>query len=248
MALDRFSIFLASCKNALTGSPYSSKFDQPRNIQRLVLKLPYNLREKWRRTANDIMELQSRPVDFSDLVALFDREASIVTNPVFGRIFDGVKPPSGQRLSGGKTALKRPENLSLLTQVDGCEYPPSEMVLHDTSEPSARDYGEQSLQSREAQAPSTYPVSSRERRQCLYCYSNHALEDCLPLRWKPYQERILFLASNKLCFGCLSNQHISRFCPQRKTCKIAGCSRKHPSILHTSPRETYSRRRCWHRR
>ena len=76
MALDRFSIFLASYKNALTGSPYSSKFDQPRNIQRLVLKLPYNLREKWRRTANDIMELQSRPVDFSDLVALFDRSGS----------------------------------------------------------------------------------------------------------------------------------------------------------------------------
>ena len=236
MALDRFSIFLASCKNALTGSPYSSKFDQPRNIQRLVLKLPYNLREKWRRTANDIMELQSRPVDFSDLVAFFDREASIATNPVFGRIFDGFKPPSDQRLSGGKTALKRPENLSFLTQVDGCEYPPSEMVL------------QQSLQSREARAPSTYPVSSCERRQCLYCNSNHALEDCLPLRWKPYQERILFLASNKLCFGCLSNQHISRFCPQRKTCKIADCSRKHPSILHTSPRETYSRRRCWHRR
>ena len=228
MALDRFSIFLASCKNALTGSPYSSKFDQPRNIQRLVL--------------------QSRPVDFSDLVAFFDREASIATNPVFGRIFDGFKPPSDQRLSGGKTALKRPENLSFLTQVDGCEYPPSEMVLQDTSEPSARDYGEQSLQSREAQAPSTYPVSSRERRQCLYCNSNHALEDCLPLRWKPYQERILFLASNKLCFGCLSNQHISRFCPQRKTCKIAGYSRKHPSILQTSPCETYSRRRCWHRR
>ena len=49
-----------------------------------------------------------------------DREARIVTNPVFGRISDSVKPPSGQQLSGGKTPLKRPENLSFLTQVDGC--------------------------------------------------------------------------------------------------------------------------------
>ena len=61
-------------------------------------------------------------MDLSDLVAFFDREASTVTNPVFGRIFDNVKPPSGQRSSGGKTALKRPENLSFLTQVNGCEY------------------------------------------------------------------------------------------------------------------------------
>lgn len=52
-----------------------------------------------------------------------DREARIVTNPVFGRISDSVKPPSGQQLSGGKTPLKRPENLSFLTQVDGCECP-----------------------------------------------------------------------------------------------------------------------------
>ena len=176
-------------------------------------------------------------MDFSDLVAFVDREARIVTNPVFGRIPDIVKPPSGQRSSGGKTALKRPENLSFITQVDGRGCPPSEMVLPDTSEPSAHDYGEQSLQSREAQAPCNYPVTSRERRQCVCCNSNHALEDCLPLRWKP---RIQFLASNKLFFGYLSNQHISRFCPQRKTCKIANCSRKHPSILHTSPRERHT--------
>ena len=97
-----------------------------------------------------------------------DREARIVTNPVFGRISDSVKPPSGQQLSGGKTPLKRPENLSFLTQVDGCECPPSKMVLRYASEPSARDYGEQSLQSCEVQAPNTYPVSSHERRRCLY--------------------------------------------------------------------------------
>ena len=84
----------------------------------------------------------------------------------------------------------------------------------------------------------------------VYCNNKHVLQDCLPLRWKPYEKVIQFLASNKLCFWCLSNQHISRFVPQRKTCKIANCSRKHPSILHTSPGEnhTYNRHRCWHRR
>lgn len=46
--------------------------------------------------------------------------------------------------------------------------PPSKMVLRDASEPSARDYGEQSLQSREVKAPDTYPVPSHKRRRCLY--------------------------------------------------------------------------------
>ncbi|CAH3115016.1 unnamed protein product [Pocillopora meandrina] len=56
-ALTRFSIYLASCRNAMKGSQYSSKFDQPDKIQRLVLKLPYNMRERWRWLVDDIMEL-----------------------------------------------------------------------------------------------------------------------------------------------------------------------------------------------
>ena len=70
------------------------------------------------------MESKSKPVDFSDLVAFDDREARIVTNPVFGRISDSVKPASGQRPSDGKTALKKPENLSFLTQLDAYKCPP----------------------------------------------------------------------------------------------------------------------------
>ena len=42
VALNRFLVFHASSKNALAGSQSISKLDQPRNIQKLVLKLPYN--------------------------------------------------------------------------------------------------------------------------------------------------------------------------------------------------------------
>ena len=77
-ALERFSIFLESCTGAVSGSRYSLRFDQPGNIQKLVLKLPYNLRERWLRRANDIIELQSKPMDFSDLITFVDLEASIV--------------------------------------------------------------------------------------------------------------------------------------------------------------------------
>ena len=51
-----------------------------------MLKLPYNMRERWGRLANDIMDKQLRPVQFSDFVAFVDREARILTNLVFGKI------------------------------------------------------------------------------------------------------------------------------------------------------------------
>ena len=86
MALNRFLVFLVSYKNALAGSEYISNFDHPGNIQKLVLKLPYNMREKWRRLADDIMDRQSRSVQRSYFVAFVDREARIITNSVFGKI------------------------------------------------------------------------------------------------------------------------------------------------------------------
>ena len=105
------------------------------------------VRERWLRTANDIIELQSKPMDFSDLITFVDLEATIVTNPVFDRIYDSVKPVTGQRSCSGKTALKEPENFSFLTQINGCECSPSETGLPDASEPSARGYREPSWQS-----------------------------------------------------------------------------------------------------
>ena len=42
----------------MKGSQYLSKFDQPDNIQKLIYRLPHNMRERWRRVVDDIMELQ----------------------------------------------------------------------------------------------------------------------------------------------------------------------------------------------
>lgn len=139
VALNRFSVFLASCKNALAGSQYISKFDQPGNIQKLVLKIPYSMRERWRRLADDIMDRQLRPVQFSDFVAFVDREARILTNPVFGKISDTVRSAPGQRSYGGKTS--NPKNLSLLAHVGDSEGHTSETVPQGVKEPSQRADG-----------------------------------------------------------------------------------------------------------
>ena len=112
-ALSRFSIYLASCRNAMKGSQYSSKFDQPDKIQRLVLKLPYNMRERWRRLVDDIMELQKRPVKFNDVITFVDREARIATNPVFGKISVDTKVVTNARFrKGSRKTVQTPDKLS----------------------------------------------------------------------------------------------------------------------------------------
>ena len=85
-ALNKFAIFPSSCKNALAGSQYASKFDQPGNIQKLIFKLPFNMRERGRRSVNDIMEMH-----------VTDREARIATKPVFGNILGNTQSFSDSR-------------------------------------------------------------------------------------------------------------------------------------------------------
>ena len=201
-ALNKFAILVSSCKNALAGSQYASRFDQPGNIQKLIFKFPFNMRERWRRSADDIMERQSRPVEFNDLVAFMDREARIATNPVFGNISDNaqpffnrrkgklLQPPIGARSSKPKTAtfanqVKTNQSMNLEKN------PGADLASSDV--------------------PSIV---------CIFCQQNHALEDCHLLRWKPYQERIKFLSAKRLCFGCLSEKHVASFALKEKSAKF----------------------------
>ena len=102
-----------------------------------------------------------------------------------------------------------------------------------STEPSQRTGGEQKPQAQITWASGTDPVPSHEKIRCLYRGKNHALKDCQSLRWKPYQEKIHVLFSDKLSFSCLRDEHVSKFCPRTKTCKTAKCKRTHPTILYT---------------
>ena len=69
---------------------------------------------------------------------------------------------------------------------------------------------------------------------CLYCNACHTLESCTSLRNRPYMDRIEFLKSKGLCFGCLSSDHAAKNCPGRKSCTFPNCAKKHPAVLHTN--------------
>ena len=73
------------------------------------------------RSTNDIMELQSRPVKFSDLVAFVDCEARIATNPVFGYISSFAQSGSGSARSPSQSsagpASSKVKTSTFVTQV-----------------------------------------------------------------------------------------------------------------------------------
>lgn len=70
----------------------------------------------------------------------------------------------------------------------------------------------------------------------VFCQKEHKLESCKAIVQKPHKERLEFLRSKGLCFGCLSSGHLSKSCEQRITCKK--CSLKHTTILHIASKPT----------
>ena len=149
-----------SCKNALASSQYASKFDQPGNIQKLVFKLPFRMRERWRRHVDEIMELQLRPVNFSDLVAFVDQEARIAPNPVFGDISDKTQSSSDFR------SRRAPQTSS------GFKPP----------KPKISTFATQLQSSGDQNSCADVASANVQPSLCQFCQKNHALEDCHLLR------------------------------------------------------------------
>ncbi|KAM7380993.1 hypothetical protein PAMP_004254 [Pampus punctatissimus] len=76
---------------------------------------------------------------------------------------------------------------------------------------------------------------------CNFCKrTGHALANCRKFCEKTVQDRVKFVQTEKLCFGCLKTGHHSRSCDNRSTCER--CQKKHPTCLHVdkfSERQTF---------
>ena len=85
-ALQKFSILLTSCKNALKDIGYLSKVENPDALKRIVERLPYGLRQKWREVVDDVIQRQSRDVTVEDITSFVEKRARVATHPIFGNI------------------------------------------------------------------------------------------------------------------------------------------------------------------
>lgn len=60
--------------------------------------------------------------------------------------------------------------------------------------------------------------------------AGHSLHKCHKSAEKPATERVKFIQSEKLCFGCLNSGHIAKNCSKRMIRNT--CSKCHPTCLH----------------
>ncbi|KAK0147807.1 hypothetical protein N1851_012498 [Merluccius polli] len=75
-ALQEYSLFLRGCCNALEDVQYLNDLDTSTNMVKIIKKLPYKLRDRWRCDACDLQERynrRARLVDIANLVKNLDR-------------------------------------------------------------------------------------------------------------------------------------------------------------------------------
>ena len=85
-ALQQFSIQLTSCVNTLREIGYISKLDNHDNLKKIIDRLPYSLRVKWRDTVDRIVETDGRDVTVTDIMKFVTARARAATHPVFGKV------------------------------------------------------------------------------------------------------------------------------------------------------------------
>ena len=204
-ALLSFSVLLTSCKNTLTDIGYLSKIENPDSLKKIVSRLPFNLRQKWRDVADTITERQEREVTLSDVASFVEEKARILTHPIFGDI-------SGEPKGKGGVDMRK----STSRRVSSFEA--------DAHNPDNTGEG--------VSEEIPVPRSSRNRLCCPLCKSPHWLSQCSDFRRRGVNERYELVREKELCYNCLVPGHYAVVCPKTSFCKVDGCHDKHSTFLH----------------
>lgn len=192
---------------------FLDEMNNPTNMKRIIAKLPFKLKEKWRSTAFEFHERNNCRAKFEQLVHFIERQAKMVSDPLFGDIQD---PTPKKDIKGFKPS-------SFAKAKSTPTYHGSSFATVTTSEVSAK----------------TQPLNQDKPvavvpKPCLVCNEDHAIESCQEIIKKPNKERVEILKKKGICFGCLIRRHMSKGC-RRQTCSV--CSQRLPSILHIQRNE-----------
>ena len=210
-ALESYATLLASCTNTLKAIGYSSKFESPDCMRKIIERLPPKLQASWRDNADRILDTEGRDICIDDISLFVEQKARALSNPVFGRLpfLDKEKKNNRDRGQRSRSEKRGDKQIALVTITD--KKPPS-TSSHDSSN-SAK--------------PS--------QKKCLFCNADHTLAECSSLAKVPDAEQRDFVMKQRLCFSCLNGGHQSKGCYKRKPC--IHCDRKHASVLHPGTSE-----------
>lgn len=203
-ALQAYSFLLRACCNAMGMVGSMHELDVTANMQSVIKKLPFKLRDMWRSVACDLQDRFNRRVNFQDIVKFIEKQVRIISDPLFGDIQDS--PVVASMRKDGRNNTK--------------------------SQLSLKAKGSSFATTIAAGDKEVKPVSTREGDPavCLFCGAGHTLDLCHLLQGKTHAEKMSFLMQNGACFGCLWIGHRSKDCRRRLLCKV--CNLNHPTLLH----------------
>ena len=205
-ALQEFALFLRGCCNAMVEIQYMEEMNTPSHMRQIMLKWPYKLRERWRTKACAIQEQQHCRATFPDMVSFLESQVKVLSHPLFGDISDTRASASLQSRPSPRSHVRES---SFATTIAATNH--TELTRQDTANQS---------------------VASKDLSSelCLYCGELHLLLRCSELNKISQKEKIEFLKTKGICFGCLKPGHINKQCRGRLVCDE--CHLNHPTILH----------------
>ena len=202
-ALSSFSIFLRECFNTMKNLDYMHEMDHIGNIQLLVSKLPFKLRERWRIQVDNLQEDKGQVIKYVNLLDFVERQARILSNPMFGML-GGLPEQRGFTRKTNPKSQNRSRGTSFA-------------VNSSSTESGKREPAEK---------------RADIEVQCLFCTEkDHLLPTCKHLLERSWEERLGYFKQKGLCFGCAKTAgHRAKDCKKRLTCEV--CQRRHPTVLH----------------
>ena len=85
-ALQKFSILLTSCRNTLKEIGYLNHLENPEGLRKIVERLPYPLRLKWRELVDTITQNEARDPNLKDITDFVEARSRVTNHPIFGKI------------------------------------------------------------------------------------------------------------------------------------------------------------------
>ena len=79
-ALESFPTLLASCTNTLKAIGYSSKFESPDCMRKIIKRLPPKLQASWRDNADRILNTEGRDICIDDISLFVEQKARALSS------------------------------------------------------------------------------------------------------------------------------------------------------------------------
>ncbi|CAB4009732.1 Hypothetical predicted protein [Paramuricea clavata] len=180
--VDRLAMFLEQCLSAMTSLSYLNILDHPHILQRLIVKLPFYLQDRWRREAIRIRGNGARIPSLKDFTKFVQMEAKIANDPVFSRSVLGriQVPEKNPRKSGygrDDPLYKQNNRTTKVDEYQDLHLPPDQCPYcketHDLDD--CQSFVKRTLENRKAWL--------KEKNMCFACFNaGHRANGCLQRR------------------------------------------------------------------